>query len=132
MTYEQVESFLAVVVYGNISAAAEALFVSQSTISNRIQLLEQELGAKLLLRQKGHRNIELTAYGETFVPIAGQWSALWKDTQNLKNLSDIKTLQIASVDTINNQTFLPLYQNHIDKYPNIRLSINTWYIVKDS
>lgn len=127
MTYEQVESFLAAVTCGNISAAADYLFVSQSTVSSRIQLLEQELGIPLLIRQKGHRSIELTSHGQSFIPIAEQWAALWKDTQNLKTMADIQTLHIASIDAINNYTFLPLFNQHMERYPNIRLSVNTFH-----
>lgn len=127
MTYEQVETFLAAVSGGTISAAAEALFVSQSTVSSRIQLLEQELGIPLLIRHKGHRTIELTSYGKEFVPLASQWASLWKETQNLKNKSDLQTLRIAGVDAINNYTLLPLYRAHMEKYPSIRLSINTFH-----
>lgn len=127
MTYEQVESFLAAVTCGNISSAAEYLFVSQSTVSSRIQLLEQELGISLLIRKKGHRNIELTSYGEAFIPIAGQWAELWKDTQNLKSAANVQTLQIAGVDAINNCTFLPLFNRHLERHPNIRLSVNTFH-----
>ena len=53
MTYEQIETFLTAVTYGSISAAAKYLYVSQSTISSRIQQLESELGVQLLIRQKG-------------------------------------------------------------------------------
>lgn len=127
MTYEQVESFLAAVTCGNISAAADYLFVSQSTVSSRIQLMEQELGISLFIRKKGHRNIELTSYGETFIPIASQWAALWKDTQNLKYAADVQTLQIAAVDAVSNCAFLPLFNQHIERYPNIRLSVNTFH-----
>lgn len=127
MTYEQVESFLAVVTTGNFSAAAEYLYVSQSTISNRILLLERELGTALFLREKGHRTIEFTSYGQSFIPIAEQWAALWKDTQHLKDLPDIQTLRIASIDAINTYTFLPLYREHIEAYPNIKLSIHTYH-----
>ena len=84
MTYEQIETFLTVVTYENISSTADYLFISQSTASSRIQLLEEELGTQLIIRHKGHRKIELTTYGEAFIPIASQWAALWKDTQNLK------------------------------------------------
>lgn len=125
MTLEHVETFLTVVSYGSITAAADSLFISQSTVSNRIQLLERELDTKLLIRNKGHRNIELTPYGEAFLPIAIQWVALWKDTQNLKKLVTIQTLKIASVDAVNNYTFSPLFNQHIDQYPDIKLSINT-------
>lgn len=127
MTYDQVETFLAAVSNGTISAAAQALYVSQSTVSSRIQLLEQELGIPLLLRQKGHRTIELTSYGREFVPIANQWASLWKDTQSLKQKADLQTLRIGAVDAINNYTMLPLYRQHIERYPNLRLSIHTFH-----
>lgn len=127
MTYEQVETFLAAVSHGTISAAAEALYVSQSTVSSRIQTLEQELGIPLLIRQKGHRTIELTSYGRDFIPIASQWASLWKDTQNLHTKADVQTLRIAAVDAINNYTLLPLYRQHMERYPNIRLAIHTFH-----
>lgn len=125
MTYEQIETFLAVVSQGNLSSAADSLFISQSTASNRIQLLEQELGAQLFRRGKGQRGIELTHYGHSFIPMANQWASLWKDTQNLKTLTNIQTLNIASVDAVNNFTLLPLYNQYVDNHPEIRLSINT-------
>ncbi len=125
MTYEQIETFLTVLTYGNISAAAENLRVVQSTVSTRIRQLEEELGTPLFIRQKGHRNIELTPYGKAFVPIAGQWTSLWRDSQNLKTLANINTLTVASVDAVNNYTFVPLFNSHISNYPNIRLTIQT-------
>lgn len=127
MTYEQVETFLAAVSCGTISAAAQSLFVSQSTVSSRIQQLEQELGISLLIRKKGHRTIELTSYGKEFIPIASQWASLWKDTQNLKHKADLKTLRIAGVDAINNYTLLPFYRQQMHQQPNTRLSINTFH-----
>lgn len=125
MTYEQVESFLAIVNCGNISAAAEYLYVSQSTISSRIQALENELDTPLLLRQKGVRAVELTPYGEAFIPIARQWAVLWRDTQNLRAMDAVQTLQIAGVNIITDYTFVPLFKRHMEQHPNIRLSIYT-------
>ena len=55
MTYEQIETFLTVVSCGSITAAASALFVTQSTVTSRIQGLENEIGVTLLIRAKGHR-----------------------------------------------------------------------------
>lgn len=37
MTYEQIETFLTIVTCGNITAAANELFVTQSTVSSRIK-----------------------------------------------------------------------------------------------
>lgn len=127
MTYEQIESFLTIVNYGNISAAADHLYVSQSTISSRIQALETELGVPLLLRQKGQRRVELTPYGESFISLAGQWAALWKDTQNMKSMAAVQTLRIAMIDVVNDYTFVPLFKSHMRKYSNIRLSLNTFH-----
>lgn len=125
MTYDQIQTFLSVVTHGNISAAANALSITQSTVSSRLQCLENELGAQLLIRGKGHHNIELTSYGEQFLPLASQWTSLWEHTQNIRMKSDIRTLTIASVDAVNNYTFAPLFRRHIKNYPDIKLSINT-------
>ncbi len=125
MTQEHVETFLAVVTYGSISAAAGYLYLSQSTVSARIQQMEEELGAPLLIRQKGHRNVELTAFGNAFIPLAGQWATLWKDAQNLKQLTDIRTLVIASIDSVNNYTFVPLFRGMIRSHPQLKLNVRT-------
>ncbi|WP_306483692.1 LysR family transcriptional regulator [Anaerococcus sp.] len=125
MNQEHIETFLSVVMCGNITSAAKKLYVSQSTVSSRIQQLEEEIGAHLIIRKKGQRNIVVTPYGSSFISIANRWLALQRETKNLKNRADIKTLNIASVDAVNNYTFVLLFQNHLDKFPNIRLCINT-------
>ena len=70
----------------------------------RIQSLENELGAPLLIRAKGHHSVELTGYGQAFIPIASQWTSLWKYTQTIKAAEDTSILTIASIDSVNNYT----------------------------
>lgn len=53
--------FLAVVEQGNIISAAEALHVTQPTLSRQLMELEEELGKKLFIR--GSRKISLTDEG---------------------------------------------------------------------
>lgn len=125
MNYEQIETFLTVASYRNITAAANSLYLSQSTVSNRIQSLEDELKAPLFVRHKGIRTVELTSYGNAFIPIAEQWASLYKDTQVLKQKDSIHKLNIAAVDVVNTYTFSRLYNKIVDKHPNIKLSINT-------
>lgn len=125
MTYEQIQTFLAVVSYGTISSAADALYVSQSTVSTRLQQLEEELGFKLLVREKGHRTIELTGHGRAFITTANQWSALYKETQALRDMPEIRKLSIASVDAVNSYTLTGLFNDYIEKYPGTRLEIRT-------
>ena len=125
MNYDQIVTFLTVAAYRNITAAANYLYLSQSTVSNRIQSLEEELGTPLLIRHKGIRNVELTSYGNSFIAIAEQWASLYKDTQALKHQEDIQTLTIAAVDAVNAFTFKDLYNHLINKNPTLKLSINT-------
>ena len=53
--------FLAVAYEGNISRAAESLYIAQPSLSRQIQALEKELGCQLFIR-KSHR-VELTPEG---------------------------------------------------------------------
>lgn len=53
--------FLVVARVQNITRAAEILHITQPTLSRQLMQLEQELGKKLLERNKGH--LELTPYG---------------------------------------------------------------------
>lgn len=62
------ESFLAVVDAGSVSAAAEARFTSQPTVSRRIAVLEREVGAKLFRRTP--TGMVPTTAGERLEPLA--------------------------------------------------------------
>jgi DNA-binding transcriptional LysR family regulator len=52
MDTELAKTFLSVVASGNFVSAAEQLHVSQSTVSTRINALEDQLGCKLFIRNK--------------------------------------------------------------------------------
>lgn len=64
MDTELARTFLSVVAAGNFVKAAERLFVTQSTVSARIQTLERELGCQLFVRNKA--GTTLTAAGRQF------------------------------------------------------------------
>lgn len=64
MDTELARTFLAVVTTGNFVSAAERLHVTQSTISTRIRTLENVLGRRLFVRNKG--GTTLTAAGRRF------------------------------------------------------------------
>ena len=68
MTTLDIETFFAVLDHGTMTAAAEALFITQPTLTARIQALEAEVGAALFRRGKGQRHITLTeaAGGRTY------------------------------------------------------------------
>ncbi|HEY7523476.1 MAG TPA: LysR family transcriptional regulator [Candidatus Limnocylindrales bacterium] len=68
MLLTQVEGFLEVARQGNLSRAAEGLFVTQPALTARLQSLEAELGAELFRRTR--RGMELTDAGRAFLPYA--------------------------------------------------------------
>ena len=79
MRLEQITYFLSVAEYGNITAAAKSLYISQPALSKQITLLEQEIGLPLFERQA--RGVALTQGGVQFQ----------KDLQNiLKELENAK------------------------------------------
>jgi DNA-binding transcriptional LysR family regulator len=68
MLLAQVEAFLEVARLGNVSRAAEALYVTQPTLTARLKNLEAELGEELFLRTG--RGLRLTEAGRAFLPHA--------------------------------------------------------------
>jgi DNA-binding transcriptional LysR family regulator len=66
---ELARTFLTVVAAGNFISAAERLHVTQSTVSSRIQSLEEQLGCALFIRNKA--GTALTPAGRQFQKHAG-------------------------------------------------------------
>ncbi len=70
MDLELLRVFLAVVEADGFTRAADRLARTQSTISQQIRRLEEELGQPLILRQRAGRSVSLTPSGEVLVPYA--------------------------------------------------------------
>src|SRR5712664_3910116 len=68
MLFGQVQAFIEVARTGNVSRAAEALYVTQPALTARIQALEKELGEALFVRTG--RGVRLTDAGRVFLPNA--------------------------------------------------------------
>lgn len=83
MTHLEIEAFLAVTESRNITKSAADLKISQSALSRRIKVLENELGYLLFIRQQGVRAVTLTEQGQKFVPLAQEWMAIWRKAQKL-------------------------------------------------
>ncbi len=65
MDIEQVKTFLAIAAHGSFLEAANRVHVTQSTVSARIQNLEQTLGARLFVRNRA--GALLTPAGQRFL-----------------------------------------------------------------
>lgn len=68
LTRQQIRQFLAVVDTGNFSRAADAIGVTQPTLSSGIAELEGQVGARLFERQRP--TVRLTSAGNRLLPVA--------------------------------------------------------------
>src|SRR5215472_658318 len=75
---DQVRTLLAAVDEGTFDAAAAALHVTPSAVSQRVKALEQSTGRVLLLRSKP---VQLTESGEVVVRLARQLAQLERDAR---------------------------------------------------
>ncbi len=75
MSVSAARTFLAVVACGNLNKAADVLSVSPSTVTSRIDALEQQTGQKLLLRSKA--GTQLTGAGFRFQRYAEMLVQTW-------------------------------------------------------
>lgn len=70
MNIENILSFVNVHKYNGFRRAAEAMYLTQPSLTSRIHTLERELGVSLL--ERTHNGVELTEAGEIFLPYALQ------------------------------------------------------------
>lgn len=125
MNPASIESFLTVVRLGNVTEAARYLYLSQSTVSYRLALLEKELGITLIKRQKGAGNISLTPGGERFLKIAEKWEELNKEAHRIKVEDATESITIGAVDSINVHVLGPLYR-YLNTYSSmLKLRVRT-------
>ncbi|WP_170332224.1 LysR family transcriptional regulator [Ruegeria arenilitoris] len=75
MQLKAIETFLCVAETGGFHAAARKLNVTQTAVSARIRLLEEETGKPLFTRGAG--GTSLTDFGRQFRPYAEQMLSLW-------------------------------------------------------
>jgi len=117
------ETFIAVARVLNFGEAAKMLSYSQSTISDQIRLLEQELGVRLF--ERIGRRVFLTKQGELLLPAAKR---LVKDAANLKNLFRSEAemggvITIGAAESLCTYWLPPLLKAYRQLYPNVHLNI---------
>ena len=96
MDIRHVQYFLKVAETGNFTAAADALYISQSSLSKQIQALERELDVTLFDRSR--RRIALTPAGELFRRHAHNLQAAYLST--LADLAEFRSGPSFSVVSI--------------------------------
>lgn len=123
MNIESLKTFIALAEVGNFKKAAQQLFVVQSTVSARIQELENLLGQKLFIRSG--KGLELTSAGYFLLPYARQIAEIEQDMyQSLHYSSAYKeSLSIGASDTIYDSYIAHHISDFLDQYPSCSLSV---------
>ena len=123
MNTKNLEAFLVVARLLNFGEAARTLNYSQSTVSEQIQSLEDELGARLF--ERIGRRVFLTEQGRQVIPFAER---MVRDMTELKNMfrspeSVAGTLAIGSAESLCAFWLPPLLKEYRRRYPQVQTSI---------
>lgn len=123
MNQAEVDAFLAIVESGSLTRAAQKLYLTQSTLSSRLDCLEKELGAPLLIRKKGIRRVELTEAGKKMVPVAKKWKKLWQETKEIIWKEDRQTMFLSTIQSVQTYLMGPVYREFLDRADNCDMCI---------
>lgn len=126
MDLGQLEAFLQVAVHRSFRRAGQTLFLTQPSISARIQTLERELGEQLFERQG--RSVRLTDAGQSFLPYAERALQAIREGQTaLDGLRRAASgqLVIGSARIIGTYTLPRIVKQFRERYPGIDVVIRT-------
>ena len=126
MLYAHLESFVEIARRGNVSRAAEALFLTQPAVTARLKSLESDLGVELFVRTG--RGVKLTDAGRAFLPYAERTLATNDEGRQLvANLRQgtIGALVVAAAPAVSTYVLPRVLKDFRTTHPNVRLGVRT-------
>lgn len=126
MLFAHLESFIEVARQGNVSRAAEALFLTQPAITARLKSLESDLGVELFIRTG--RGMKLTDAGRALLPYAERTLATVDEARQLvANLKQGTTgvLVIAAAPAVSTYLLPGILRSFRTTHPDVRLGVRT-------
>jgi DNA-binding transcriptional LysR family regulator len=124
MDNQNLKAFITVAEIGSFSEAADRLYLTQSAISKRIALLEQQIGKRLFDRIA--RQVSLTEAGNELLPRARR---ILQEYENaLQAINDLSgkasgTLRLAISHHLGLHRLPPILKQFAQQYPNVTLDI---------
>ncbi|WP_028401024.1 LysR family transcriptional regulator [Ectobacillus panaciterrae] len=112
----------------NITKAADSLYISQPTLTNRIQQIEKEFGVKIINR--GRRGVQFTPQGEYLAKCADEMllkMQQMKETVLNMNHKVTGTLRLAVSNFFAQHKLPALLKLFKDQYPNVEFKITTGF-----
>ncbi|HWP50280.1 MAG TPA: LysR family transcriptional regulator, partial [Clostridia bacterium] len=128
VTLKQIEYFQMVLAKGNISAAADELFISRSVISRALAELEEEFQTNLFIRSKN--GVILTESGKMIACLFKEFSACYALTKErvrqISNNEKPSTLHLGITPTNAYHSFSLYFEDFRKNFPEIRLNVNEY------
>lgn len=123
MNTKFLETFVWVARLKSFRLTAEKMFTTQASISNRIAALEDELGARLFLRES--KRVSLTPEGERVLGYAEQMiDTLHALQQSISISSDLKgCMRIGVMDTVIHTWLSPFISSLMQCYPAVEIEL---------
>ena len=122
INYELYKIFYVTAACGNITQAAEKLYLTQPSVTKHIQSLEEALGCTLF--QRTRRGVILTKEGQTLLrriePACKLIRLAEREIRSLQSLEE-GVVSIASTEMSFKSYVLPAMMNFKKKHPNIRV-----------
>ena len=126
MDFGQIEAFVQVSTHSSFSRAAEALHLTQPSITARIQALERELGEELF--ERGGRGVRLTDAGHVFLPyvehILQQLQEGRDAVEEVRNVQ-LGSLRLGSAITISTYVLPTILNRFCGEYPLVDVVVRT-------
>jgi DNA-binding transcriptional LysR family regulator len=124
--YRQLECFLAVARLGNLSRAAEEMFLTQPTLTARLKALEEEVGDQLFVRTS--RGMRLTEAGKEFVPYAERCVGSFEEGR--RHLAELREasggrLVLGASPGVGTYALPGLLERFAAAYPKVSVSVRT-------
>lgn len=126
MLFRQMECFLAVARLGNLSRAAEEMFLTQPTLTARLKAFEEEVGDQLFVRTS--RGMRLTEAGREFLPYAERIVASFEQgKQHLMELREVSggRLLLGASPGVGTYALPGLLERFAATYPKVSVSVRT-------
>ena len=126
MLYRQIECFLAVARLGNLSRAAEEMFLTQPTLTARLKALEEEVGDQLFVRTS--RGMRLTEAGKEFLPYAERCVGSFEEGR--RRLEELRgatggRLVLGASPGVGTYALPGLLERFTAAYPRVSVSVRT-------
>jgi DNA-binding transcriptional LysR family regulator len=122
----QLEAFVQVANQRSFSRAAEALFLTQPSVTARIQALERDLGERLF--ERSGRGVRLTEVGLCFLPHAERvLQALHEGRDAIDALRNLQSgsLVLASATTVSTYILPGVIKSFRQRFPRVEVSVRT-------